>query len=81
MQKLKKEIDKLLSEGKDLFYNSTGNKHAYKWFVRHLSYAPVLGYGKIERKVYKPNTGTLIVNFETKKIETIRENINFVKLG
>jgi hypothetical protein len=67
-----KEIKKNINKDKDLFYNENGNKYAYKLFVRHLSFAENLGYGKIKGNKIKLKKEILLVDFE---------KLNFIKIG
>jgi len=74
-EEFKKEIQYQINvKGVDLFYNTNGNKNAFKLFVRHLSYAEKLGYGKVKDNLLKLNKNLYLVNFEC-------ESITYIKAG
>jgi len=75
------EFKEILSNSElELFYNSNGNENAYKLFVRHISYAPSLGYGKIIRGSLTPLKPIFIVNFELECIEKVEDSLKIINL-
>jgi len=71
-EKFKNKILEYINiENKELFYNSNGNKNAFKLFVRHISYAEKLGYGKIKFDYLLLSKDILIVDFDSETIELI----------
>jgi len=74
------EIKKLISEGKDLFYNHTGLTKSYKLGVKHISSAPIFNYGKILLMThFKSFEGKKIIIVDFDK-ETIISNEIYVKI-
>lgn len=62
------EIIECQKLGNTLFYSSSGNPQAYRLNVKHISFAPILGYGKIFNNCFKVEKEILIVDFEKEQI-------------
>ena len=75
-KEFKEKIIKLRDEDKDMFYTTSGNIEAYKLCVKHISAAPMFGYGLIgginDFIIHKP---ILIVDFEEETITEIDDQI------
>lgn len=74
MEELICSINKFREDGINLFYNSKGHDLAYKLFVRHIGYAPVLGYGRILNGILKLEKDIYIVDFEKEEIDFFLKN-------
>jgi len=73
-------IKELISQDIDLFYTSSGNRKAFKLYVRHISYAVNLEYGKIKNNTFYPNKEIMIVDFSTETIEKKVDPFEFSNL-
>jgi len=76
-EKFEKEIKNFKE---DLFYNSSGNKNAYKLFVRHISYAPAMGIGIKIGDFFIPTKDVNIVDFENEKIIQTEDKIKIIPI-
>jgi len=72
--------DRIKNFNKPLFYNSTGNKEAYKLFVRHLSFVPNMGLARKEGNFIVPKKTLYLVDFESEEIIEIKDKIELVEL-
>jgi len=72
--------DKIKNFNKPLFYNSTGNKEAYKLFVRHLSYAPNMGLATKEGEYIVPKDSIYLADFENEQIVEVSSKIELIEL-
>jgi hypothetical protein len=62
-------------EGKELFYNSSGNKIAYQLGVKHLSSAEYLGFADtLPNKSIRVKKPFLLVDFENGTISEIKKD-------
>jgi hypothetical protein len=62
-------------EGKELFYNSSGNKIAYQLGVKHLSSAEYLGFADtLPNKSIRVKKPFLLVDFEKGTISEIKKD-------
>lgn len=82
MDEFEKEINYYIKNDIPLFYNSDGNEYAYKLFVRHISYAPALGFGSIRNGKLIVEKDIRIVDFNEKIIDIYmsRTEIEIFKL-
>jgi len=77
---LNDKIKELQNVDIDLFYISSGNTKAFKLFVRHITYAETLGYGKIKDNTFIPKKEIYIVDFEKETINIYKKPFKFEKL-
>ncbi|MBE0497682.1 MAG: hypothetical protein IBX43_00400 [Campylobacterales bacterium] len=75
MPDLREQILLAKHEGKELFYNSSGNKRAYQLGVKHLSSAEYLGFADtLPNKSIRVKKPFLLVDFENGKIVEIKKD-------
>ena len=79
-KKFKNEIKAYIDQDISLFYNGTGNKEAYKNFVKHLSAAPYLKFGFLISKHIHPTDSIFLVDFENETIKETSEKIKLIPL-
>jgi len=64
-------IKEKIGNNEPLFYNSAGNKHAYKLGVKHLSSALFLGYAYEHQGILYVEKDLTLVDFDTEKFTLI----------
>lgn len=82
MSDLREKILLAKKEGKELFYNSSGNKIAYQLGVKHLSSAEYLGFADtLPNKSIRVKKTFLLVDFESGTISEIKKDTLLLPLA